>query len=151
MNLGSLTDPQLIYPDLPGETADGVLHALAVRVAARGLVDDAAKLEQRLLEREQLGSTGIGAGVAVPHCKMKGLDRAVVAVGLKRRAVDFAAVDGEPVRLFFLVVSPDEQPAAHLQVLAAISRWVKADEHVERILRLSDRQQIFDFLNGEGS
>jgi PTS system nitrogen regulatory IIA component len=151
MNLGSLTDPQLIYPDLPGETADGVLHALAVRVAARGLVDDAGKLEARLLEREQLGSTGIGAGVAVPHCKMKGLDRAVVAVGLKRRAVDFAAVDGEPVSLFFLVVSPDDQPAAHLQVLAAISRWVKADEHVERILGLSDQQQIYDFLHGEGS
>lgn len=150
MNLGSLTDPQLIYPDLPGETADGVLHALAVRVAARGLVEDAGKLETRLLEREQLGSTGIGAGVAVPHCKVKGLDRAVVAVGLKRRAVDFSAVDGEPVRLFFLVVSPDDQPAAHLQVLAAISRWVKADQHVERILGLSDRQQIFDFLNGEG-
>lgn len=151
MNLGSLTDPQLIYPDLPGETAEGVLHAFAVRVAARGLVDDAGALESRLLEREQLGSTGIGAGVAVPHCKMRGLDRAVVAVGLKRRAVDFAAVDGEPVRLFFLVVSPDDAPAAHLQVLAAISRWVKADRHVDHILGLSDRQQIYDFLQREGS
>jgi len=151
MNLGSLTDPQLIFPDLPGETAEGVLHAFAVRVAARGLVDDAGPLEARLLEREQLGSTGIGAGVAVPHCKMKGLDRAVVAVGFKRPAVDFAAVDGEPVRLFFLVVSPDDAPAAHLQVLAAISRWVKGDKHVERLLGLSDRQQIYDFLQGEGS
>jgi len=150
MDLGSLTDPELIFPDLPGETAEGVLHAFAVRVAAHGLVADAGELENRLLEREQLGSTGIGSGVAVPHCKMKGLERAVVAVGLKRRAVDFAAVDGEPVSLFFLVVSPHDAPAAHLQVLAAISRWVKADDHVGRILKLRDRQQVHEFLQREG-
>lgn len=151
MNLGSLTDPQLIFPDLPGEDVEGVLRALAERVASRGMVADAASLYDKLMEREQLGSTGIGSGVAIPHCKMKGLDQAILAVGLKDRPVDFGAVDGQPVRLFFLVVSPQDAPAVHLQVLAAISKWVKADRHVERTLAMDERQEIYDFLQREGS
>ena len=151
MNLGSLTDPQLIFPDLPGEDVEGVLRALAQAVADRGLVDDAERLYAKLQEREQLGSTGIGAGVAIPHCKLKGLERPILAVGIKDRPVDFGAVDAKPVRLFFLVVSPNDSPAVHLQVLAAISRWVKADRHVDRILALHDRQEIYELLQREGS
>ncbi len=149
MNLGSLTEPRLIFPELPGEDAASLLRTFAERVAALGVVPDAARLYEKLLEREQLGSTGIGAGVAIPHCKMKGLERAVVAVAASLRPVEFGAVDGQPVRLFFLVVSPNEAPAVHLQVLASISRWVKADHHVDKLLGLSDRQQIYDFLKRE--
>jgi len=151
MNLGSLTDPQLIFPDLAGGDVAGVLRAFADQVAARGLVDDADKLYEKLQEREQLGSTGIGSSVAIPHCKMKGLERAIVAVGIKDAPVDFAAVDGKPVRLFFLVVSPHDAPALHLQVLASISRWVKADRHVEQILGMHEREEIYEFLKREGS
>ncbi len=151
MNLGSLTDPQLIFPDLPGEDVEGVLRAFAARLADHGLVDDAERLYDKLQEREQLGSTGIGSGVAIPHCKMKGLERAILAVGLKQRPVDYGAVDGKPVRLFFLVVSPQDAPAVHLQVLASISRWVKADRHVERTVAMNDRDEIYAFLQREGS
>jgi PTS system nitrogen regulatory IIA component len=149
MNLGSLTEPQLIFPDLPGGDAASVLRAFAERVAGLGYVADADRLYDKLLERERLGSTGIGAGVAIPHCKMKGLERAVVAIAAAQRPVEFGAVDGQPVRLFFLVVSPNDSPAVHLQVLASISRWVKADSHVERLVEMHDRQQIFDFLRRE--
>lgn len=151
MNLGSFTEPDLIFPEMPGGDAAAVLHAFAERVAALGYVGDADRLFEKLMEREKLGSTGIGSGVAIPHCKMRGLDRAVVAVAATRRPVDFGAVDGEPVRLFFLVVSPHDTPAVHLQVLAAISKWVKADRHVARLLEMADRQTIFDFLRQEGA
>jgi PTS system nitrogen regulatory IIA component len=146
MNLGSLTEPQLIFPDLPGEDAGSVLRAFAQRVVDLGYVADADRLYDKLMERERLGSTGIGAGVAIPHCKMKGLERAVVAIAATRRPVDFGAVDGQPVRLFFLVVSPNDTPAVHLQVLASISRWVKANNHVARLVEMDERQQIYDFL-----
>jgi len=146
MNLGSLTEPQLIFPDLPGEDAGSVLRAFAQRVVDLGYVADADRLYDKLMERERLGSTGIGAGVAIPHCKMKGLERAVVAIAATRRPVDFGAVDGQPVRLFFLVVSPNDTPAVHLQVLASISRWVKANNHVARLVEMDQRQQIYDFL-----
>ena len=150
MRLGSLTRPELIFPDLPATDRAGVLHALAERIAGRGAVPNAVDLYQKLLEREQLGSTGIGAGIAIPHCKLPGLKRGVVAIGLVPQGVGFGAVDGQPVRVFFLVVSPSDSPAEHLQVLAAISRWVKADRHAERVLGLHDAHAVYDFLQEEG-
>ena len=151
MRLGALTRPDLIFPDLPASDRPGVLRALAERVAARGLVPDAVQLYERLLERERLGSTGIGSGIAIPHCKLPGLKSGVVAVGMVPEGVDFGAVDGKPVRVFFLVISPSESPAEHLQALAAISRWLKEDRHAERLLALRDPAAISDFLRDEGS
>ena len=138
--------PELIFSDLPATDSRGVLRELSLRVAATGLVGDAGALYRALLEREQLGSTGIGRGVAIPHCKLKGLEQGILAVGIARPPVDFGAPDGDPVAVFFLVLSPDDSPAEHLQMLARISRWVRADRHVETLLRLGDRGAIFDFL-----
>ncbi|HEY9422578.1 MAG TPA: PTS sugar transporter subunit IIA [Thermoanaerobaculia bacterium] len=149
MRLGSLTRPELIFPDLPATDRSQVLRAFADRIAQGGLVQDAGELYQKLWEREQLGSTGVGSGIAIPHCKLKGLARGVVAVGIVPEGVDFEAVDGQPVKVFFLVVSPSESPAEHLQVLAAISRWVKSDRHAEKILVLREPQEVYDFLRRE--
>lgn len=150
MELGALTRPELIFPDLPATDPAGVLRALAERVARHGLVPSGEELFQRLWEREQLGSTGIGQGVAIPHCKLKGLKSGVVAVGMVLAGIDFGAVDGQPVKVFFLVVSPAESPAIHLQVLAAISRWIRADQHAGRLLALHDPAQVYDLLRDEG-
>lgn len=149
MDLSSLTRPELIYPEIPGVDAPTVLRAFADRMAVEIDGADAEDLYRKLLEREQLGSTGIGSGVAIPHCKMKGLDHPVLAVGICHRTIEFGAVDGEPVRLFFLVVSPQSAPAVHLQVLAAISKWVKQDRHVQRILSQGDQDAIYALLQDE--
>ena len=110
---------------------------------------DAEVLYERLLEREDLGSTGIGGGVAIPHCKMKDLDEVIVAIGISRRGVDFEAEDHEAVRLLFLVVSPDDKPADHLQSLSAISKWVKNRQRVEEILEIEDPEAIYQLLKTE--
>ena len=149
MELHRLAAPNLIFADVPGSDAATVLKALSGLIAAGGVVKDADTLYRKLDERERLGSTGIGNGVAVPHCKLKKLDRVVMAIGTSRSGVDFAAVDGEPVRLFFVVLSPEKDPAAHLQSLASISKWVKANRHVERILLCTDADAILTLL-GEG-
>jgi fructose-specific phosphotransferase system IIA component len=149
VELGALTRPELIFPDLPATDPEGVLRALAARVEATGQVRSGDELFQRLWEREQLGSTGIGQGVAIPHCKLKGVRHGVVAVGLVPAGVDFGAVDGQPVKVFFLVVSPAEAPAEHLQILAALSRWIKAGGHAGRLLALHDPAQVYDLLRGE--
>jgi nitrogen PTS system EIIA component len=151
VRLGSLTRPDLIFFGLPKADRQALLHALAERLAERGVIGDPEELYARLWEREQLGSTGIGAGVAIPHCKLPGLTHGIVAVGLVPEGVDFAAVDGRPVHLFFLVVSPSASPAEHLQVLAAISRWVKADRHVPVLLEQPDREAVYDLLAREGT
>ncbi len=149
MKLEALTDPQLVFADLPCFDRSTLLRALAERLVQAGRFDDADGLYGKLWEREQLGSTGIGSGVAVPHCKMSGLDRVVVAVAVLPKGVEFGAVDDKPVRLIFLVVSPEDQPAAHLQCLAAISKWIKADDHVARILGAEDPPTIYSLLREE--
>ena len=151
MRLGALTRPELIFADLPAADRPEVLRALADRVAGQGLVKSGAELFQRLWDREQLGSTGIGSGIAIPHCKLQGLAHGVVAVGLVPDGVDFGAADGQPVKVVFLVVSPSGSPAEHLQMLAAISRWARADQHAERLLALRDPAQVYDLLRDEAS
>jgi nitrogen PTS system EIIA component len=144
--LETLTDPHLIFPGLAATDAAGVLREIADRLTAAGVVAGPEALFQRLWEREQLGSTAIGRGIAIPHCKLDGLAHVVLAVGLAPAGVDFGAADDQPVRLFFVVVSPSRSPAEHLQSLAAISRWVKTDGRVERLLGLRDPGAILDLL-----
>jgi nitrogen PTS system EIIA component len=151
VRLGALTRPELIFSDLPAADRPEVLRTFAERIAAQGLVESGAELFQRLWEREQLGSTGIGSGIAIPHCKLPGLAHGIVAVGMVPEGVDFGAPDGQPVKVLFLVVSPSGSPAEHLQILAAISRWVRTDRHAERVLALRDPAQVYDLLRDEAS
>ncbi len=151
MRLESLTRPELIFPRLHGEDRSTVLHAMAEQIARSGVVKDPDNLFHLLKEREELGSTGIGGGVAIPHCKVSGLDHVTLAVGLCNPPVDFNAVDREPVSVIFLVLSPLDSPAEHLQSLAAISRWVKSDEHIRRIRHLETAEEIYALLVDGGS
>lgn len=146
MQLETLTSPELIFPELPGSDPPTVLRALAEVVVRAGAVSNADLLYEKLWEREQLCSTGIGDGIAIPHCKLPQLDQVVLAVGITAKGIDFGAEDKEPVRIFFLVVSPAGQPAAHLHCLAAISRWVKETPHLSRILALEDPSEIYRLL-----
>ena len=98
-------------------------------------------------EREKLCSTGLGSGVAVPHCKLPGLKRLLLAIGISRQGIEFGSSDGQPAKLFFLLVSPAQAPAAHLQALAAISKWVRVDNHVEGLLDASDPNEIYHLLS----
>ena len=146
MRLASLTRPELIFPELSSRDRDAVLRELAGRIAKAGVVRDPEELFQKLREREQLGSTGIGSGVAIPHCKLPDLSHGIVAVGMVPDGVDFGAADGQPVRLLFVVLSPSASPGEHLQVLATISRWIQGN--ADRILELRDPAAVVDLLEG---
>jgi PTS system nitrogen regulatory IIA component len=116
------------------EAADkaAILRALA-NVFARAYGLDAALVLERLEEREKLGSTGFGRGVAIPHARFPGVPRPVCAVMRLRRPVEFAAADGMPVELVFGLLSPENSGATHLHALAAVSRLVR-DERVRDAL-----------------
>lgn len=120
-----LVDPRLVFSDLPGVTREDVLRELSNRIGAIGLVPDANALVSSLLEREKLGCTGLGGGIAIPHCKLPDLADVVIAVATTAAPVDFGAPDGVPVRVLFLVASPAYAAAAHLQALARISRLLR--------------------------
>ena len=124
-----------IVDDLRSETKEGVLRELsdAVCRAVPGMSPD--HLASVLLDRESLGSTGIGEGVAIPHGKMPGIDRLIAVFGRSRGGVQFASLDGKPARLFFLVVAPESNSAGmHLKALARISRLVRDDRFRRRLL-----------------
>jgi nitrogen PTS system EIIA component len=99
--------------ELAGTFAKGIPHF------------DSEVMLQVLLDREKLGSTGIGDGIAIPHGKLAGLEEMVVAFGRSRSGIDFDAMDGKPVHLFFLLMAPENSAGQHLKALAKISRMLK--------------------------
>ncbi len=120
-----LVDERRIFPDLAGSTIEEVLTEMSSGFARAGVVSDGADLARRLVERERMGSTGLGGGLAIPHVKLREIADVVLGVGVSRRGIDFRAADAVPVRLVFLVLSPADAPALHLQALARISRVIR--------------------------
>ena len=146
--LQGLLDPRFVFDDLRGEGMEDVLGEMARRLAAAGLVRDVADLTRRLVEREKLGCTGLGAGVAIPHCKSRDVEDIVLAVGITPQGVDFHAPDGKAVTLIFLILSPADQPAVHLQTLARISRLLRTPGIAEALRRAATREEFLDALKG---
>lgn len=118
-------DERLVFPHLASRTAEEALAEIAAGLERAGVVESASDLVRRLVERETMGSTGLGDGLAIPHCKVRGLSEVVIAIGLSESGVEFHAADGQPVTVFFVVLSPAYTPALHLQALARISRLIR--------------------------
>ncbi len=108
---------------------------------------DLEAVVKAILGREELGSTGIGQGVAVPHTRHPTLSRLIGTVAISRRGVDFAALDGEPVDVFFLLVSPQNQPGDHLRALENISRHLKNDRFVALLRQARTREGVIEVLS----
>ncbi len=133
------------------------LRAIAKEQAIREMVgslheagrlanNDVESVIRAILGREELGSTGIGMGVAVPHTRHPTLQRLVGTVALSRRGVEFAALDGEPVDIFFLLVSPQNQPGDHLRALENISRHLKDERFVSSLRQARSQEKIIEVL-----
>jgi PTS system nitrogen regulatory IIA component len=112
---------------------EDALAEMSHRVVAAGIPADEDELSRRLLEREKLGCTGLGSGVAIPHCKLAGLSEVVLAVGVSKDGVDFCAPDSQPVHVIFLILSPPQAAAQHLQALARVSRLLRSPETSARL------------------
>ncbi len=125
MKITEMLRKEFILEDLKADNKRDVLAEM-VGVFARGecRVDPEAML-QVLLEREKLGSTGIGDGIAIPHGKLAGLEEMVIAFGRSKDGIDFEAMDGKPAHLFFLLMAPANSSGQHLKALARISRMMK--------------------------
>jgi mannitol/fructose-specific phosphotransferase system IIA component (Ntr-type) len=125
---------------------DDVLRVIA-EDPAEGVGMPIGKIAAALEEREQLGSTSVGGGFAIPHCKLDGLKK--VSVWLARLSgpgVDFGAADGAPVCFFFVVLSPPDQPAAHLQILSQVARILKRSEVRDALLVAGDTAEVLDIV-----
>lgn len=123
-----------------------ILEALS-RTFARAWNLDADKVLEQLQERERLGSTGFGRGVAIPHARIAGLQRPVAALLKLRQPTEFAAADGLPVDLVFGLLSPENSGATHLHALAAISRLMRDERVHESLSEAPDEAALFSLLN----
>ena len=106
----------------------------------------AADTEKAILRREELGSTGIGKGVAVPHAKVTGITGTVGALGRSRDGVSFNSLDGQPVQLIFLLISSPEEVEMHLRVLRKVTALIKDDDFCNFLKRAGDRDELADLL-----
>lgn len=143
MNITDLVSEHLVIPALREQTKGGVLRELVNPLAAAHPGIDADQLLAMLWEREQLGSTAIAAGVAIPHAKLPGLPKVLAVVGRHRQGVDFASLDGTPTKLFFLLVAPTDSNGQHLKALAQVSRLVRDDVLRESLISATDRHELY--------
>jgi len=138
-----------IKADIQADDKPAVIHELVESLAAAGAIsqEQVPGIVAAIMKREELGSTGIGRGVAVPHTKHASVERLVGTVGVSAVGVDFNSLDGDKVHLFFLLVSPPDRPGDHLRALENISRQLR-DETFCRFLKQArsprDINQLLD-------
>jgi len=149
MKIGDLLTPTAIAADLKAKDKDGVLTELtdAILKVKSGL--DRAEVIRVLKERERLGSTGIGDGVAIPHGKLKDIDTLLISFGRSRQGVDFDSMDGKPAHLFFLLIAPEDSVGIHLKTLARISKLLKNSSVRRRLQDAADAEEILRIITSE--
>ncbi len=145
MKILDVLKKEAIIVGLKSTDKSGVIEELVRPVALIAGVDEKQLIEV-LIERERLGSTGIGGGIGIPHGKLKNLENLVLGFGLSRKGVDFESIDGRLTYIFFLLVTPEDSTGLHLKMLARISRILKDDPFRERLLKAEDRDEVYAII-----
>jgi PTS system nitrogen regulatory IIA component len=147
MKLEDFLDDELVLPELQARTKHEVLAELIAPLGRVRPEIDPDKALRVLLDREGLGTTGIGDAIAIPHGKLTSLDRIVLVVGRSRGGVDFDALDFKPCRIFFLVLAPEQVAGMHLRILAHISRTLKDEGFRKSFLDAPGREELRQLLH----
>ncbi len=145
MKIVDAIDTEAISIDLQARDKKGVLEELAAPVARIADIDH-KHLVNVLLERERLGSTGIGGGIGIPHGKLKDLKNLVLGFGISRQGVDFDSIDKRPTHIFFLLVTPENSTGLHLKLLARISKVLKSDAIKAKLMNAADQNAIIKII-----
>lgn len=146
MKIIGLLTPTCIIPEMAATTKRQALEELAAVLAREIQGLDPEKVVEVLLERERLGTTGIGDNVAIPHGKLANLSGIKLAFGRSLKGVDFEAMDGKLTHLFFLLLAPINSAGLHLKALAKISRILMSPGTREKLLAAVDREEIYQLL-----
>lgn len=147
MKLSEIVPKEAIILDLKSKSKIEVMRELVRALKDSKIELDVEEVVQTLVERERLGSTGIGDGVAIPHGKVKGITKVVAAFGRSKKGVDFDALDGKPVKLFFLLLAPVESTDVHLQALAKSSKMLQNKKLREKLLSANSKDEIFEVFD----
>jgi fructose-specific phosphotransferase system IIA component len=151
MTIADFLDEGAVCCELKSEHKEGIIKELVALLVKAGSIKDkdTAKLIQILLDREALGSTGIGHGVAIPHGKAPFVNRLVGAVGVSKQGMNFDSLDGERAQVFFLLVAPEDSAGPHLKALARISRLLKEKHFRDSLRAAKDEKTLLQIIRDE--
>lgn len=149
MKIVDLLNPAAITANIKATDKNAVLMELTDALIQVESSLDREEVLRVLQERERLGSTGIGEGVAIPHGKLKDLKNLLISFGRSRNGVDFNSMDGKPAHLFFLLIAPEESIGVHLKTLARISKLLKSPTVRRRLLDATDGQELYSIIAEE--
>ena len=143
MKLADILRESCVIADIKGITKKEILFEMVETLRKAKLIDNIDSVVEIIMERERLGSTGIGDGVAIPHGKMKTLNTILCVAGRSKEGVNFDAVDRQPVHIFFLVLAPEGSASQHLKVLSRISKVLRDQSFRKKMLNLTDAHEIY--------
>ena len=151
MILTRILQPGCVKVPLAGTDKRSVITELVNLLDSNKLLSDKDAALAAVLTREQTKSTGIGSGVAIPHGKCRAVSKLVMAIGIARHAIDFNSVDGKPVSIVMLLISPSDQTGPHIQALAQISRLMLDEQLREKLRKANSAQDVCDLLSSKES
>ena len=145
---------QILQPDcikVPVESRDkeAVITELVDLLAASGLLLDRDEVLEAVLTRERTQSTGTGAGIAIPHGKCNAVKELVMAIGIAHEPIEYNSIDGKPVTILILLVSPADQTGPHIQALATISRLMLNEEFRQQLEKVTSTDEVYELLNNQ--
>ena len=148
MKLTDIVAADAVITNLKATSKDEAIREIvnSLRAAGKVAAEHTDAIISAIMKREELGSTGIGRGVAVPHTKHSSVDSIVATVALSEAGLDFAALDGEVVHILFLLISPPDRPGEHLRGLETITRHLKSDEFCSFLRQCKTAEQVMDLL-----
>ncbi len=150
MKIHPLLTEDTIIVDLHSLERDAVLEEMAHFLKDKEVISQEKELLEKLIQRERLGSTAIGEGISIPHCKLKEVKNALVGVAISKKGVDFGSIDKKPTHIFFLVISSPENPSLSLQVLAAIAQLVRESSSLARkIMGAKNPRKVIEVIREE--
>jgi PTS system nitrogen regulatory IIA component len=149
MRLAPFLPVECVEANLESVDGKGVLTELSALLVKARCVPEGTDLVTILMNREELGSTGLGGGIAIPHVRLKNVSSLRIAVGRSVQGVEFNASDGLPVHFFFLVISSESAAAGHLKALAQISRLLKKSHVRKALLEAGGREEILEVIVAE--
>ncbi len=149
MKLINILQPQFIKLPLQSTTREAVIRELIDLLAGHHILKQPDEVVQAVLDREKIMTTGVGKGVAIPHCKYNGCTEFSIALGIHPEGIDYGALDDLPVKIVFLLVGPKNNPGTHIRLLSRISRIISRESVRQKILDCSTPQQIHQLLQAE--
>ena len=149
MRILDFLDKDAIELNLKSKTKKEVIEEMVEQLAKKNIILDKKVTIDSLMEREELGSTGVGQGIAIPHSKTKGVKELVGALGVSKEGVDFEALDGEKVYIFFLLLAPEGAAGLMLKALARVSNFLKNKTYRKKILAAAGKDEILASIEEE--